>query len=360
MNKPMKNPESNLGSRARRAASRIAGPLFRTQRKSSQQGSALGSQIAALTRLTTADSSTPNINALWHLAKDLESMKLTLKFFGYELAKALLASLPPLPSGGPFSAELTSKPATQADLEANWSRYWSSQIREPHIIHRRVWEYAFVLQSLAQAGKIQPGMKGLGFAPGGPLPAFLASKGCLITATDSTAPHADSLYRGELLDRATFDRNVRFRASDMNGLPSDLRDFDFCWSVARLQHAGSIANALAFMESMADTLKPGGVAVHTTEFSFAIDDQTIDNWGTVLFQRQHFEAMAERLARKGCRVMPLDFNVGSGPLDRFIDTPPFEMVGSNIKDWSRDTMHIKVSIDGFPCTSFGLIVIRNS
>lgn len=356
MNESLRNSQAGWRSRARRVAGRIARPLFR---KKNATSASVPAEVAGMLRLTAPGTSAPNINQLWRMTKDMEAMKLTMKFFGYELAKALLASLPPLPPGGPFNMPLTSRPSTQADLEANWSRYWSAQIRETHGIHRRVWEHAFVLQALAQLGKLKPGMKGFGFAPGGPLTAYLASMNCEITAVDAQAPAADALFRGELLDRPMFDRNVKLRPANLGALPQDLRGFDFCWSVSRLQHAGSIANAMAFMESMADTLKPGGVAVHTAEFNFAVDDETIDNWGTVLFQRRHFEEMAERLARKGCKVLPLDFNVGSQPLDRFIDVPPFDMAGANIKDWSRDTMHIKVSIDGFPCTSFGMIVIRN-
>ncbi len=317
-------------------------------------------EIAGMLRLTNPDSSTPNINDLWRVTKDVEALKLTVKFFGYELAKALLASLPPLPGGGPFQAPMTSRPATQADLEANWSRYWSAQIGENHAIHRRAWEHAYVLQAISQAGRMRPGAKGLVLGAGdGPLVSYLAAKGCEITATDTTPPDAERLFRSNLLDRATFDRNVKLRTVDLNAIPQDLRGFDFCFSVGRAHMLGSIARGLQFMDSTADVLNPGGLAIHTTEFSFAVDGETIDNWGTVLFQRRHFEDIAQRLNGKGCRVMPLSFDVGSQPLDRFIDVPPFEMPGANLKDWSRDAMHIKVNIDGFPCTSFGLISVRN-
>ena len=358
MGDPPKNSQAGWGARGRRGTARIVRQLLRI--KSDPPPSSAATEVMEMLRLTATGTSAPNINELWRLTKDMEAMKLTVKFFGYELAKALLASLPPLPPGGPFPMALTSRPSTQADLEANWSRYWSAQIQEPHTIHRRVWEHAFVLQVLAQSGKLRPGMKGLAFDPGGPLPAYLAAKGCTITAVGKEPPSADMLFRGALLDRATFDQNVKVLTADTGALPHDLGGFDYCWSIGSLQHAGSIAKAFAFLDATADTLKPGGVAVHTTEFNFANDHETIDNWGTVLFQRQHFEQMAERLGRKGCKVLPLDFNVGSQPLDRFIDVPPFEMSGLNVKDWSRDTMHIKVNIDGFPCTSFGIIVARNS
>jgi SAM-dependent methyltransferase len=309
-------------------------------------------------RLTRPGNSTPNINELWRLAKDLEAMKLTVKFFGYELAKALMASLPPLPVGGPFRSSQTSRPATQADLEAPWTRYWSAQLKERHAIHRRVWEYAFVLQALAHAEKLRPGMRGLELGSGNPLASYLASRGCEIIAADSKDLLADQIYRSGLLDRSTFNSKVSTRVIDLSAIPRDLKDFDFCWSIGKLQHAGSLSRGMELIESVIDTLKPGGVAVHTTEFSFAVQDQTIDNWGTVLFQRRHFEEMARRLERKGCRVLPLDFNVGTGPLDRFIDVPPFEMASDDLKDWSHDVMHIKVSLDGFPCTSFGLVAVK--
>jgi SAM-dependent methyltransferase len=318
----------------------------------------VAADVAGMLRLTTPGSSNPNINELWRIAKDLEATKLTVKFFGYELAKALLAGLPPLSAGGPFQAALTSRPSTQADLEADWTRYWSAQLKERHAIHRRIWEYAFVLQALAQFGKLKAGMKGLEFGSGNPLASYLASKGCEVVAADTHQLTADQIYRSNLLDRGSFDSRVRTRVVDLFALPPDLQGFDFCWSIGRLQHIGSLARGVAFVESIADTLKPGGVAVHTTEFSFAIDNQTVDNWGTVLFQRRHFEEMAQRLERKGCRVLPLDFNIGARPLDRFIDVPPFDMPGDNLKVWSQDTMHIKVNIDGFPCTSFGLAVVK--
>ncbi len=56
------------------------------------------------------------------------------------------------------------------------------------------------------------------------------------------------------------------------------------------------------------TLKPGGLAVHTTEFNFLDEEHTIDNWPTVLYQRAHFERLAEALRADGHRVAPLDFD----------------------------------------------------
>jgi len=332
-------------------------------------------KMAELMKLTVPGAGTPNINEVWRVAKDITALKLNVKYFGYELAKALLAALPPLPSGGPFQMNMRSKPSTQADLEADWSRYWSSELQVGHIIHRKLWEFAFVLQAIWQNGKLKPGMRGLGLGCGEePLPSYLASKGCQIVATDlpetdakakgwaETTQHGtlEKLFRSELVDRATFDKNMSFRAVDMNDLPSDLRDFDFCWSICAFEHLGSIEAGAQFMENIVDVLKPGGLSIHTTEYNFANEQETIDNWSTVLFQRQHLADIARRMERKGCRVMPLDFDVGSRPLDRFIDIPPFpnDVPSAVLTHWSRDTAHIKLSVDGFPTTCFGFVAIK--
>lgn len=53
------------------------------------------------------------------------------------------------------------------------------------ILHRKSWEYAYITLALAERGMLQEGKRGLGFAVGTePLPAYFASKGCLVTATD--------------------------------------------------------------------------------------------------------------------------------------------------------------------------------
>ena len=52
----------------------------------------------------------------------------------------------------------------------------------------------------------------------------------------------------------------------MNHLPDDLRGFDFTWSSCALEHLGTLAAGADFVVAQMDCLRPGGVAVHTTEF----------------------------------------------------------------------------------------------
>ncbi|MFX8339525.1 hypothetical protein ABTL37_20445, partial [Acinetobacter baumannii] len=71
-------------------------------------------------------------------------------------------------------------------------------------------------------------------------------------------------------------------------------------------------------------------------------------------------AVARDLRERGHWVAPLDFSVGTGPLDRFIDIPPFDPHDSEVVRglWNGvwQTNHLKLTIDGFPSTSFGLII----
>ena len=320
------------------------------------------------------EQSHPNGDQLWCLLRDLDNAKLNIKFFGYELARALSAALPPRTGLSAQAVGLKSKPSTQSDLESDWAAYWIQELQVAHIFHRKLWELVYVLQAIYDSGHLRAGARGLGFGCGDePIPSYLASRDIYVTATDlsledakskawvDTGQHisrAEAAYKSNLLSREQFDRQVVVRSADMNDIPGDLRDYDFCWSICALEHLGSIKLGLDFIENSLATLHSGGIAVHTTEFNFLNDQQTIDSWPTVLFQKRHFQDLAERLQQQGHNVAPLDFDVGRKPLDRFIDVPPY------LHDWSQWTRdmwdegesHLKLSIDGFACTCFGLIV----
>jgi hypothetical protein len=323
------------------------------------------------------DNANPNSHALAMALRELPAMALSVKYFGYELAHALAAALPVREGLAPQKIDLGSKPSTQADIAAAWTAYWCSELKIPVVFHRKIWELAYVLQAIYNHDAIGPGKRGLGFGCGQePLPSYLTSKGAVITVTDlppedmgergwaDTAQHTSSLdmaFHDHLVDRETFEKNASLRYVDMTDIPDDLTGYDFCWSICAFEHLGSIELGLKFVEDSMKTLKTGGVSVHTTEFNFMRDDATIDNWPTVLFQRRHFIELAERLEAKGHKVAPLDFNIGADPLDRFIDIPPFaQNLPEHMREmWEHEGFpHIKLSVDGFPCTCFGIIVTK--
>jgi len=330
---------------------------------------------AALQRVSAAGH--PNIDPLAMRLQEIDTIALNIKFFGYDLARRLAAELPVRDNLSPRRVGLTCKPSTQADLESDWVAYWCSQLKVPVVFHRKLWELAYVLQASRESGMIRAGARGLGFGCGQePLASYFAGRDLKITVTDlpldrvqsagweRSGQHAsalDSAFKPYLVSREQFDENVGLRYVDMNDIPPDLADFDFCWSVCALEHLGSIEKGLRFVENSLATLRPGGLSVHTTEFNFADDAQTIDDYPTVLYQKKHFQDLKERLGSAGHFVAPLDFDVGSKPLDRFIDLPPFkhDWPAALKEQWRDGEAHIKLSVHGFPVTCFGVIVRKS-
>jgi hypothetical protein len=134
----------------------------------------------------------------------------------------------------------------------------------------------------------------------------------------------------------------------MNEIPGHLTDFDFCWSSCALEHLGSIEHGLKFIERSLDCLKPGGWAVHTTEYNLSSNTHTLQSGGTVLFRQCDMEALTERLTAKGHKVAPFDLEPGLAPIDRYIDVPPY-----------RVQPHLKLALEGYATTSIGVIVQRS-
>jgi 2-polyprenyl-3-methyl-5-hydroxy-6-metoxy-1,4-benzoquinol methylase len=320
----------------------------------------------------------PNINLLRSAINDLQSLRLTSKANGYRIAKEAAKAIQAKQPSAPYPISISWKPSTQSDLESDWAIGWIRRLGATPIIHRKLWEHAFVLQILWQHGLLSEGKAGLGFGCGSePLASYFASQGVKVLATDvsSTDPSAsgwtdtgqhaaaiDAVFHEHLIDAETFQSLVSYRTVDMRSINSDLTDFDFCWSVCALEHLGSIQNGLCFVKDSLNTLKVGGVAVHTTEFNFLNDSETIDNWPTVLFQRKHLRELHKQLREAGHHVFEIDFDVGSAPLDQFIDVPPYhhDLSADELAFFGGDTPHLKLTIDGFASTCFGLVIKKGA
>jgi SAM-dependent methyltransferase len=272
----------------------------------------------------------------------------------------------------PLLARLGGRVCRQADIEAPWLHHWCGRLRMAPIYHRKVWEECFVAQALWEAGMLAPGRKGIGFAVGREwLPAFLAAEGAEVLGTDLAtddrrsriwhgsgqhAAEADHLFQPHLIEPGEFRAQVGFRAVDMTAIPDDLRQggFDFAWSVCALEHLGDLEAGLRFIERAMACLRPGGVAVHTTEFNLDPDGPTLTRGTTVLYQRRHIEALAARLAQAGHRLLPVDFDAGEGVFDGFVDLPPF--IGAEGAPVVADAPHLRLAKGDFTATSIGLII----
>ncbi len=262
-------------------------------------------------------------------------------------------------SGEPSLSRPVSQVCTESQFYEPAYAYWCEQFKEHPRTHRKQWEFCYILQALSVRGKLSPEFKGLGFGVGEePLAALFAARGVEVTATDlgvKQAAHAGWISSGQhakaledLNGRAIcphdqFAARVRFETVDMHAIPAAFLDYDFTWSACALEHLGSLADGQDFIIGSLKTLRPGGVAVHTTEFNVDNDGDTLDSGATVLFRRQDIEAVFERATRMGYRCSA-NWTTGGRRLDAYVDLPPY----------SNDE-HLKLRIEPYTTTSIGLI-----
>jgi hypothetical protein len=232
--------------------------------------------------------------------------------------------------------------------------------------HRKTWEWAAIAEALAGRGMLAPGRRGCGFAVGRePLACLFAREGVEVLATDLAAveqgardwsaagQHAaslDALYWPGLIDRAEFDARVRFRPQDMRALDfSGLGSFDFVWSACSFEHLGDLEAGLRFVLASTALLRPGGVAVHTTEFNLSSDEHTIERGDNVVYRRKDIAALAGRLRLLGCAMEPLDDFAGTAPEDIEYDFPPY---------YGHGREHVKLLIGDVVSTSCLIVVTK--
>ena len=260
-----------------------------------------------------------------------------------------------------FPPTVRSRICTQSQLREPWFAEWCSALGERPRANRKLWEHAYIAHVLDATGQLRAGCRGLGFGVGTePLTALFASKGCSILATDleptakearvwsNTGQHAGglaALHRPEICDRERFDQLVTWQPVDMRAVPADLGGFDFCWSACSFEHLGSLAAGLAFVEDSVRTLRPGGIAVHTTEFNLASDTDTVATGHTVLYRRSDLEALARRLGAHGHQVAAFDLRPGDGILDEYVDLPPYV-----------SEPHLRLWYGKFTTTSVALVI----
>ena len=279
-----------------------------------------------------------------------------------ELYAAVIGSSMPL-KAEPGYIGLQSSLCKQVHFSLDEFRYWSWAIGDRPRLHRKLWEWFFVIQTLFEHDMLRAGRRGLAFAVGRErLPALFAARGCEILATDlatdramsdgwiASGQHADGL--AALMDTAVcpeadFLRRVTYRDLDMNAIPDDVEGFDFCWSSCSFEHLGSLEHGMAFVETAMRTLKPGGIAVHTTEFNLSSNDDTLESKGLSIYRRRDIEELIARLERAGHRVAPIDWTIGEGFVENVVDLPPYLLDG-----------HLRIRISDYDCTSIGLAVVK--
>jgi len=247
------------------------------------------------------------------------------------------------------------------DFESDWMKARVPELGESMRLHRKLWEFAIIAEVYAET--VGRGGLALGFGCGRePLPAWLANRGCRVvasdqgedTATDWTASNqhsrglADLPFQG-ICEERKFRGLVTYTPMDMNRIPDQYRSglFDFTWSAGSFEHIGGIEAGIRFFLKQMECLKPGGMAVHTTEFNFASDETTIESHNLVLFRRRDLHDLERRVIAQGDTFWSLDLEPGNTDADRYVDPWPY-----------KSETHLSLAIADHVSTSVLLVARR--
>jgi SAM-dependent methyltransferase len=264
----------------------------------------------------------------------------------------------------PQPVPFTSSLCHQVHFGYEQYRYWIRALKEVPKYQRKQWEFVYIAQTLYEQGYLRGGNTGLVFGAGQEqLPALFASFGVKVLATDQAPENAvqggwiesgqhtydlAALNQRSICTERMFSELVSYRSVDMNDIPVDLGgQFDFCWSACALEHLGSLQHGLSFIENSMRTLKPGGVAIHTTEYNLSSNEDTVENVNLSIYRRRDIEAFMEHMIASGYEVSPIDWQLGEGFAEMVIDVAPY---------LARGEPHIRLLAEQYETTSIGLII----
>ncbi|MGJ7494379.1 class I SAM-dependent methyltransferase [Variovorax sp. RT4R15] len=255
-------------------------------------------------------------------------------------------------------------PELDVSQAAVWGKVWDGM--EGKWLHRKLWEWCAVAQALEERGMLEPRRTGIGFAVGQePLPSLFAKRGVDLVASDFHGDGAeptwattgqlgqslDAIHWPGVLSAAEFGARATYQNIDMRNLSALPRSaFDFSWSSCSFEHLGSLDAGLQFLVDSLECLKPGGIAVHTTEFNISSNDTTVEEGSSVIYRRKDIESFEMRLRNLSCAIEALNFDAGSEQHDIAYDYPPY---------YTHGRQHLKLQLDGYISTSL-LLIIRKA
>jgi len=299
---------------------------------------------------------------------------------------------------GDLSAPIltTSRRVRAEDFRSDWLRQLAAEMNEPVRMHRKLWEYAAIakvyLERVPRAGYrafdatgyLRPHVLGFGVGRD-PLAVWFASRGAVVVATDKpeettsddwklTGQHAsgkDQLRRLKSTTDGDWKR-ITYMPCDMNDIAVKWAGgvdmlYDLTWSCGSFEHIGGIQASIDFFVRQMACLKPGGVAVHTTEYSTL--HTMLDSPDLCLLRSCDIAIIARRLAEQGDLLLPFDPTPGNEPADFYIDRPPYPgnlvtpvegAIPASAKLGAIGPWHLSMEVGGHATTSIVLIAIRGN
>jgi Methyltransferase domain len=235
----------------------------------------------------------------------------------------------------------------------------ANEITQKPVTHRKQWEYIYILRALEQFCMLQPGRSGLGFGCGRePLAAVMTKRGAKVICTDIPPFEKSDIYWGSnglkdsfyggICSWEQFESNAQFRPVDMNAIPLDLGSHDFIWSSCALEHLGSLKHGIDFILDANKCIRPGGIAIHTTEYNLSSDDDTLETPGVSVYRKQDILRLQSLIEAQGNILLPINYYAGDEELDKYVDLPPY----------SRDK-HLRLMVEQkYVVTSIALVIIK--
>lgn len=239
-------------------------------------------------------------------------------------------------------------------------------LAHPAWFHRKLWEWAFILNAGRRYDLIKPGVRALGFGVGSErLPSVFAKYGMSVTGTDAPesigiqngwvetgqfAKTLQDLHIDSIIDKETFLERVTLAQCDMNDISPEFRGYDFCWSSSCLEHLGDLKAGMDFIiNSVEKTLRVGGVACHLTEINLSSNENTIESGPTVIYRKRDVDELIGVLRSRGHVVEDFTLAPFFHPLDNYVDTAPYQ-----------NALHLKLKHEGYAMTSMGIVVQRGA
>lgn len=265
--------------------------------------------------------------------------------------------------GPPSLSAIQSQACSAAQIREPAYRAWVDRLGQQRRFHRKQWEYVIALEAARQSGVLLPGRSALGFGVGTePIPAMLAAMGLDVLATDQAVEdaghwaeyqeHASSLEALQwpgICDPVAMRARVRFRQVDMNAIPNDLGSHDLIWSSCAMEHLGSPQAGFDFVFRSLDLLRPGGLAVHTTEFDLTPGEAAVDYGHCALYRLVDLERLRDEALVRGFTMHINPYVAFEHPADRAI--APRGTTG-------KEEFHLKLALFDSVSTSFAIVIRR--
>jgi len=244
----------------------------------------------------------------------------------------------PLPT---LESPVSQPVGTNQFVENAFKRWALTELQWQFGFNRKLWEYVYILRVLEVYGKLTG--RGLGFGVGAdPIVPVMLRYGARLVVTD--LPPEEAKLHGWAPMAFSSSADIQVRHVDMNSIPTSLREFDFIWSCGSLEHIGGHAAGLDFIKSAMACLRPGGIAVHTTELMYGDNEHHFDSPNLSIYCGKDVQTLAESMKAMG-HHMEVNLQFGTHVLDRLVsdERDPWEL-------------RIRESVGGHVITSIGLVV----